>query len=88
MSNPAKSADDIDWDKMAKRLGAAFDAAMKVAERNEEHNDGVSIDGDFKEALELANATAVALAKVAAEARAVRENAEAKRFSIDKSPVR
>ena len=84
MSNPAKSASDIDWDKMAKRLGKAFDSAMTVAENNIENNDDYSLDEDFGNALQAASRAADALVKIAAEARAAKEGVNAKGFSIDK----
>lgn len=84
MSNPATSTSDIDWDKMAKRLGNAFDSAMRIVEKNERHNDGQSVDKDFREALELANATAVVLAQVATQARAQRDATEKDNFKISK----
>ena len=79
MRNPAKSATEIDWDKMAKRLGRAFDKAMDSVE-----------DGDYFEdqdscaALNAASNAAKALVKVAERAQAEKEAGEKTGFKIAK----
>ena len=83
MSNPAQSASEIDWDKIATRLSVAFDSAMGVAEKHMRYNDS-SIDTDFRNAIEIANATAAALAKISSEARAHRDAKDKDNFKISK----
>lgn len=81
MTNPVKSAQDIDWDKMAKRLGEAFDAAMDSVEEGDYFS-----DQDSCAALIAASKAADALVKIAAEARADKESKGRKDFSIGKPP--
>lgn len=63
MSNPVTSATEIDWDKIAKRLGRAFDDAMDRAERSEYYGHDVS-----RKNLKAASDAAKALAQVAEQA--------------------
>lgn len=70
MSNPAKSASDIDWDKMAKRLGRAFDEAMDEAEQY------AYSDQDSCAPLIAASHAAKALAKISERAQAQKEATE------------
>lgn len=65
MVNPVKTAAVIDWDKIAKRLGRAFDYAIKQAEEQEGYD-----DDEHSKYLQTAAQAATALTHVAAEARA------------------
>lgn len=79
MTNPVKSADNIDWDKMAKRLGKAFDAAMNSVEEGDYFGDQDSAAG-----LVAASKAAEALVKIAAEVRAAKTGDEKGPFKVSK----
>ncbi len=68
MANPAKSATDIDWDKMAKRLGKQFDLAMTSAE------DAEYMDEEYFQALSTAARTSDALVNIAEHLRATNDS--------------
>lgn len=78
MANPVKSASEIDWDKMAKRLGRAFDDAMDEAEQYSYS------DQDSCAPLIAAAHAAKALVKISERAQAQKEREEKKTSVISK----
>lgn len=78
MGNPVKSATDIDWDKMAKRLGRAFNDAMDEAEQYSYS------DQDSCAPLLAASTAAQALVKISEHVQAQKEAADKAAFKISK----
>lgn len=78
MSNPVKSASDINWDKLAKRLGRAFDEAMDEAEQY------AYSDQDSCAPLIAASHVAQALVKISERVQSEKEAVEKTGFKIAK----